>query len=121
MKGTIDQVLTYLLIILILLSAVTIGYGGLLFIMEQGEAVPDYKVFNGEPKSLKGLSGIMTLLIQGSSLGIIQAGLLLLMVIPVVRMALITLYFILEKERLYIWVSAAALIVLIGSICFEAW
>lgn len=121
MKNRLDEVLTYLLMVLILLASAIIAYGGLQFIVEHGVAVPDYAIFSGEPKALKGISGVYQLLMKGSSLGIIQAGLLLLMVIPVVRLALITFYFIVERDRLYSWVSAFALLVLLGSIFLEVW
>jgi uncharacterized membrane protein len=76
----------------------------------------DYRVFNGEPASLRSLSGIILGAASLRAEWIIAAGLLLLIATPIARVAVLLAVFLRERDRLYVAVSAVVLAVLLLSL-----
>ena len=93
----------------VLLAALVVLSGGLLFLLRHGSTLPQYTGFQGEPSDLRSVSGIVTDALSLRSLGLIQFGLLLLMATPVARVAFLTVAFVRQRDGLY---AAIALIVL---------
>ncbi len=119
MRKEIDLLLGYLLIIMILLSAAIIAYGGIAYLLQEGSAMPHDQVFSGEPRGLRGIPGILGSMGVNHNLAIIQMGLLLLLLMPVVRLILTAIHFILEKDRLYTLLSIFTLAVVVLSLLEE--
>ncbi len=104
----------------VLLSAVVVVFGGVLYLMQYGHASADYRVFRGEPTDLKSVSGIVRDALALHSRGIIQLGLLLLIATPVARVAFSIFGFAEEKDRMYVAFTVIVLLILLYSLIGSA-
>jgi uncharacterized membrane protein len=100
----------------VLLSAVIVLTGGILYLIKYGTNNPDYTQFIGEPTSLTNIKSIMTGVEAFHSRSIIQFGLLVLIATPVARIFLSVIGFILEKDYLYIFITLLVLSVVMFSL-----
>ena len=100
----------------VLLSAVVVLCGGVLYLIKYGHAPADYRVFRGEPTDLKSVSGILRAAFALDSRGIIQLGLLLLIATPVARVAFSIFGFAKEKDRMYVAFTVIVLLILLYSL-----
>jgi uncharacterized membrane protein len=98
------------------ISAVVVLAGGLLYLIRYGFALPDYRVFRGEPSDLRMFSGIVGDALALKSRGIMQLGLLLLIATPVARVSFAVLAFCLQRDRTYVLVTLIVLLALVYSI-----
>jgi uncharacterized membrane protein len=98
----IENVLAILLRVGVLLSAVVVSIGAVIYLVRHGHSAVDFHVFRGEPADLRGIGGIIgdTLKLRGR--GIIQLGLLLLIATPVARVAFSIFGFAEERDRMYV-------------------
>jgi uncharacterized membrane protein len=112
----IENVIGNLLRAGVILSALTVAIGAVIFLMRHGGERADFQIFRGEPSDLRTLRGILrdTFLLRGR--GIIQLGLLLLIATPVARVAFSIFGFAEERDRLYVAVSSFVLLVLLYSL-----
>lgn len=101
----------------VLLAALVVLIGGIIYLLRDGGPRPDYSHFHGVAEHLRTPSGIWHGLTGGGAESIIQLGLLVLIATPVVRVILAGAGFLMERDRLYFWVSAAVLAVL----CYSLW
>ena len=83
----IENILGNLLRAGVLLSALVVSIGGVIYLLRHGHSPMDFRVFRGEPADLRDARGIIrdTLALRGR--GIIQLGLLVLIATPVARVA----------------------------------
>jgi uncharacterized membrane protein len=100
----------------VLLAAVVVLAGGMLYLARHGGAVADYSVFRGEPASLRTLTGIFRSSLVESGRGVIQLGLLILVATPVARVAFTAVAFALERDRTYVLVALLVLSLLLKSL-----
>jgi len=100
----------------VLLAATVVLAGGVLYIIRHGPESPHYSVFTGEPSDLRQLSGIIGDAIAFKARGIIQLGLLLLILTPVARVALAIFGFAIGRDRMYVVVSTVVLAILLFSL-----
>ena len=100
----------------VLAAATVVFSGGMLYLVRHGAAVPSYAVFHGEPSDLCSIGGIITDVIAGSSRGIIQLGLLLLIATPVMRVLLALVGFAWQRDKTYVLVSLTVLVLLLYSL-----
>ena len=100
----------------VLLAATVVLAGGVLFLVQNYGTPVAFHHFALEGQSLRSLVGIAQLALHGSSLGIIQLGLVLLIATPVARVALAVAGFYLEHDRLYVGISLIVLAVLLFSL-----
>ena len=100
----------------VLLAALVVLAGGVLFLLRHGGSVPDYRVFRGEPVNLRGFTGIVRDAFAGSGRGIIQLGLLILVATPVARVAFTAVAFAFERDRTYVLVALLVLSLLLKSL-----
>lgn len=100
----------------VLLSALVVFTGGVVYLARHGGESADYRVFHGEPNELRTIAGVLreTLAFQGRS--IIQLGLLLLIATPVARVALSILGFAAERDRMYVGFAVIVLVILLYSL-----
>lgn len=61
----------------VLVAAVVVMSGGVLYLARHGRESAAYHVFHGEPSDLRGVSGVLHDVWNGRARGIIQLGLLL--------------------------------------------
>ena len=100
----------------VILSAGVVLMGGMLYLIHYGAASPDYGAFRGEPRDLRGLSGIVTDALSLRRRGIIQLGIVLLIATPVARVAFSVLALARQRDRTYIVVTLIVFAILIFSL-----
>jgi uncharacterized membrane protein len=112
----VETIIGNLLRIAVLVSALFVSLGGILYLNHFSGTHPDYRVFTGEPSDLRTLVGIFKDSVTLHSRGIIQLGLLLLIATPVSRVIFALFAFALQRDRIYVVVSLIVLTVLIYSL-----
>jgi uncharacterized membrane protein len=100
----------------VLLSALVVFAGAIVYLIRHGAAPADYRTFQGEPAELKSVPGIIRYALSGHGRAIIQLGLLVLIATPVTRVAFSIFGFAAERDRMYVGVSAIVLLVLLYSL-----
>ncbi len=93
----------------VLSAAAVVLMGAIPYLIRYGSDRPHYEVFQGEPLPLRSPEGILSTALAFESRGIIQLGLLLLILTPVARVLFSAAAFIIQRDRLY---AGAALVVL---------
>ena len=111
-----EQIVGNLLRIGVVIAALVVLAGGVLYLIRFGGTLPNYAVFRGEPTDLRSVSGIIRDVLPLHSRGVIQLGLLLLIATPVARVAFSILAFALQRDRTYVVVTLIVLGVLIYSL-----
>jgi uncharacterized membrane protein len=100
----------------VLLAALVVAAGGVLYLLRHGGSTSDYRVFRGEPMDLRTLPGIARDAFSGSGRGLIQLGLLILVATPVARVAFTAVAFAFERDRTYVLVALLVLSLLLKSL-----
>jgi uncharacterized membrane protein len=100
----------------VVLAAAVVVAGAVIYLVRHGNALPQYRVFQGEPANLRSVSGILADALALRGRGVIQLGLLLLIATPVARVAFSVVAFALQRDRLYVMVTLLVLGVLIFSL-----
>jgi uncharacterized membrane protein len=100
----------------VLTAALVTLAGGILFLVRHGGEPADYHVFHGEPADLRTVSGVVRDTLAGSSRGLIQLGLLLLIATPVARVLFSVYAFLRQRDYLYVVVTLIVLAVLLYSL-----
>ncbi|HEX9157497.1 MAG TPA: DUF1634 domain-containing protein [Syntrophales bacterium] len=100
----------------VILAAAVVLAGGAVYLARHGSTVPEYRVFRGEPSDLRNVSGIIADAVSWHSRGLIQFGLLLLIAVPVARVAFSVVAFALQRDRTYVVVTLIVLAVLLFSL-----
>ncbi len=100
----------------VLLAALVVMIGGILYLHDSSGSRPDYTHFHGVSQNLRTPTRIVALAAHGNPEGIIQLGLLLLIATPIVRVMVAAGGFLLERDRMYFWVSLIVLAVLLYSL-----
>jgi uncharacterized membrane protein len=116
----IENILGNLLRAGVLLSALVVLIGGMVYLLRHGHAPVDFRAFHGEPADLRNAHGIVrdTLALRGR--GIIQLGLLLLIATPVARVAFSIFGFAEERDRMYVVFTLIVFSILLYSLLGSA-
>lgn len=112
----VELVLARLLQVGVVVAAVTVAAGGVLYLLKYGGAAPRYAVFRGEPENLSSPGGILRGALQLRGRGLIQLGLLLLIATPVARVAFSLISFVRQRDRTYVALTAFVLLLLLASL-----
>ena len=110
---TMETIMGRLLQVGVLLASFVMLVGGMLYVGAHHAGTPDYRVFKSEPQDLRHVSGVMGGVVVGDPAAIIQLAVLLLIATPVARVVFSVIAFGIERDRLYIGVSAVVLAVLL--------
>jgi uncharacterized membrane protein len=105
----------------VVIAAVVVGCGAVVYLARHGDATADYHTFRSEPASLRTVGGIVHDAFALHGMAIIQFGLLLLIATPVARVAFSVFGFAEEHDRMYVIITIIVLLVLIYSIVGPAW
>lgn len=97
-------------------SAFIVLVGAAIFLARHGESSTNYRVFRGEPESLKSIRGIVQYAFELQGRGIIQSGLVLLIATPVARVAFSIIGFALQRDRMYVLFTVTVLLILLFSL-----
>ena len=100
----------------VLLSASVTLAGGIWYAIHGGNAAPDYRIFHGEKANLRSLAGTLQGIAEGHPESLIQLGLMLLIATPVARVAVSLVSFSIERDWLYVGITAVVLLVLLVSL-----
>jgi uncharacterized membrane protein len=111
-----DQMIATLLRAGVILSAATTLAGVAWYHFQHGGAMPDYRVFRGEPVGLENFTGVLRGIAQGNSEALIQLGLLMLIATPIARVALSVIAFAAEGDRTYVAITLLVLAALVASL-----
>jgi uncharacterized membrane protein len=111
-----DEIMGALLRTGVVLSAVIVFVGGVLYVMRHRVPATDYRVFRGEPGDLRTISGIFHEALSFSGRGLIQLGLLVLIATPVARVAFSFFAFLYERDWTYVLVTLLVLGLLVYSL-----
>lgn len=120
MKNSIDRrvdtILSSILTIGVVISLFLVILGSSLFLISNGKESVDFNLFIGEPSALKEVSQIIQGAWEWDNLSLIQLGILVLIIIPVIRVATCIVIFIIQQDYLYVFISTIVLSVLIFSL-----
>ena len=114
----VEQVVGRLLQIGVLIAAAVVLVGGVLLLRQHGGAPAAFSVFRGEPAALRSVGGIIRAAPSLDSTAIVQLGLLLLILTPIVRVAFTLLAFALQGDRTFVVVTAIVLVLLLVGLVF---
>ncbi len=100
----------------VLLATAFILAGEALYVARHGAARPDHHAFTGEPRALRGVSGIAREVVALNARAVVQLGLLLLVATPVARVAFSAFAFAAQRDRAFVLITLFVLAVLAFSL-----
>jgi uncharacterized membrane protein len=100
----------------VMIAALIVLAGGVWFLSEAHGARREYKAFRGVPAELSSLDGIFHGAVEGQALAVIQLGILVLIATPVARVLFSMLGFGLERDWMYVAITAIVLALLLYSL-----
>jgi uncharacterized membrane protein len=112
----IENILGNLLRAGVVLSAVIVFCGAVIYLTRHGREPANYRVFQGEPSELSRVPGVVRDAVELSGRGIIQLGLLFLIATPVARVIFSIWGFAAERDRMYVAFTVIVLAILIFSL-----
>jgi uncharacterized membrane protein len=119
-ENSVEKTLAALLRSGVLFSAVTVMVGGVLNLLRHGRDPVIWEKFHGEPASLRTLTGIADAALAAQGRGIIQLGLLLLVAVPVLRVAVSFIVFLRKRDFASVSFTLCVLLVLGYSLFFAS-
>jgi uncharacterized membrane protein len=99
------------------ITAAVIGLaGGIAHLARHAGDVPSYAAFRGEPPALRHVPDVVLGAVSLKPEAVIQAGLLLLIAVPILRVAVSIVAFALERDLLYVIVTVLVMAILVFSL-----
>ncbi|HLO86765.1 MAG TPA: DUF1634 domain-containing protein [Nostocaceae cyanobacterium] len=105
----LEYLLSNLLKYGVLIASVFVLFGGILYLFRHYADPVEYQFFHGTPSELRSPIGVFNAVLAGSSLGVIQFGLLLLILTPILRVVISLLTFLLQREFIYVIITGLVL------------
>ncbi|HWE42007.1 MAG TPA: DUF1634 domain-containing protein [Gemmatimonadaceae bacterium] len=105
----VEQLIGRLLQVGVLVAAGVVLIGGVMLLVQHGGRPAEFATFSTAASPLQGLAGIFRGAVALDSMAIVQLGLVLLIATPVMRVALTLVAFALQRDRLYILLTAVVL------------
>lgn len=99
----------------VFIAMLVVLVGGVLYIYRHGHTIADYHTFKGVPGFVQNASGIINGIITFRGRAIIQAGIILLIATPVIRVIFSAIGFMLEKDHLYTGITLIVLLIILIS------
>jgi uncharacterized membrane protein len=100
----------------VIVAAVIVLIGGVLFLPRMGGQAPHFGVFHGEPGSLRSIGGVLASVASLRGDAVIQLGILVLIAVPIARVAVSLIAFLLQRDWLYCVVTFLVLAILLFSL-----
>lgn len=104
----------------VFLAAAVVIVGAVMLLREHAHERPDFSVFLGEVSGLRNLGGIVRGALAGESRAVTQLGVILLIATPVARVALTLVAFLIQRDRLYVALTAVVLALLVYGLVWGA-
>jgi uncharacterized membrane protein len=98
-------------------AAVTLA-GGILLLVKNGGTVPAFSPFRGQPAYLTSVDGILGAVRERRSEALVQLGILLLIAVPIVRVACTLVAFVLQRDKTYVLITLVVLGLLMYGLFF---
>ena len=95
------------------IAACIVAVGGAFYLARRADSVPHYGIFQGEPDFLEHVGKVVKAAITLRSEAIIQLGLLVLIAVPIFRVAVSVVLFLAKRDWLYTVVTLLVLAVLL--------
>lgn len=105
----VDEIMSVLLRTGVVLSAMFVLAGGIVYLARHQMPVTNYRVFQGEPAELRTSPGILHEALALRGRGLIQLGLLILIATPIARVAFSVLTFLYQRDWTYVVVTLVVL------------
>lgn len=102
----------------VMLAALIVIVGAIMLLVKGDSFSKDYSVFIQGPHDLRSVGGVIHLAFTGSPLGVIQLGLLALILTPILRVALSIIAFAMERDVLYVMLTLFVLTLLLLSLLY---
>src|SRR2546426_2662678 len=112
----LDELMGELLRTGVLLAALVVLVGGVVYLTRHSMPIMNYQVFQGEPTELRTISGILHEALALRGRGLIQLGLLILIATPVARVAFSVFAFLYQGDRKYVLFTLVVLGLLLFSL-----
>jgi uncharacterized membrane protein len=112
----LEQIIGNLLRTGVIIAAAVVFIGGVFYLIQHAQDRADYHTFNSVPENLRTVPGVSHEALALHSKGIIQLGLLLLVLTPVARVAFSAVGFLFEGDRMYVVITLIVLAVLLYSL-----
>jgi uncharacterized membrane protein len=97
----------------VIIAACIVAIGGAFYIVRRAGTVPHYGSFQGEPEFLEHVGQVLKAAASLRSEAVIQVGLLVLIAVPIFRVAVSIVAFLLKRDWLYSLVTVIVLAVLL--------
>jgi uncharacterized membrane protein len=110
-----DEIMGRLLRTGVILAALFVLVGGVIYLAQHPTPITNYRVFQGEPEELRTVSGIVHEALALHGPGLIQFGLLLLIATPIARVAFSVVAFLYQRD----WTYVAATLVVLGLLIYS--
>jgi uncharacterized membrane protein len=111
----IESIIGWVLRIGVIISICIVFAGGVIYIFRHGHETPQYHTFKGVPAFVQDTNGILQGILTGRGRAIIQAGIILLIATPVIRVIFSAIGFIIEKDHLYTFITMLVLFIILSS------
>ena len=108
-----EQVIGRLLQVGVLIAAAVVALGAAMLLARQGHAIADFRVFRGESAGLRSVGEVVRGALALDPRAVVQLGLVLLIATPVARVALTLVAFLIQRDRLYVAITALVLALLL--------
>jgi len=112
----VERLIGGLLRIGVVVAASIAAAGGIWYLFRHARDIPRFSAFHGEPESLRRVGGIIGAVLSLHSDALIQLGLLVLIAVPILRVAVSIVAFALERDWLYCGVTVLVLTILLFSL-----
>ena len=104
-EARVEQWMGTLLRAGVILAAMLVLAGGVIYLTGHSGAAPGYRTFRGEPAELRTIPGIFQQALAGRGRGLIQVGLLMLIATPIARVAFSVLVFLYQRDWIYVVIT----------------
>ena len=111
----VEIIIGMMLRIGVLLAAAVVLGGGICYLVRYGHQPTDYRVFHGEPANLRSVTQTVRSAVALECRGIMQFGLLLLILTPIARVAFSVVAFEFEKDRMYVVMT----LIVLANLCYS--
>jgi uncharacterized membrane protein len=109
----VENIIGNLLRVGVTVAACIVAVGGAFYLYRRADVVPHYGLFHGEPSFLEHIGSVLAAAAALRSDAVIQLGLLVLIAVPISRVAISIFAFLLRRDWLYSLVTVIVLVVLL--------
>ena len=100
----------------VMLSAIVVFIGGILYLRHPGETAPTYRHFIAEKAPLLDLSSVFHKAMHFDARSVIMLGIMILIATPILRVAFCIAGFARQRDRVYMLISSSVFAILIYSL-----